>query len=863
MNDTITELGPSSFSRNSMLHKAIEENRGDIVRIWFNVGPATVVNAPNIWLQTPLHYSAMKFNTPLLEMLLAIPIANPKLQDINGFNVLHCYIYNILTLPHDDWRRIIEILLNMGIDVNQRTKYGYTVLHLACRYRTSPSVLRYLLESCHRVDKLIVNNDGENFLHTFVQSLNNGIARSEHFKEKFSLLEDIVNKKIPNLSLDILKSLLQQQNDNGATPIHLIISHFDKYRKVNAVDILRKMTSFADCATKPDNLGNHPIHIAIACTPKATSPDLLKMLVKTGNRGDSKNVFQQTAAHLVRTNEGNLSSEKIKSLRSLKKIAKVVFNSQDKWLSTPLMNISDCDPDCYYTLNEISDSFPNVNARDEYGASALHYAAYHDEEKFSNWLIEKSAKTDIKDKLGDTPLDTARRHLNFTTEKIILKSEESEVLYNIDQDFINDVLGLRRMKPIHMNADEFVDRLLQQKYRQALVSDEDKLIIDTIRSFVKLLCSKVEEYDSRFRIALLQSGSTSEGTKVGPPDEFDFLLCLDAFSEITEIVMRKRAGNDQNAALKLKVAENHRFLEYFDEEGVFTTPTVFMHLHKYLTKAMYDTSVWENLKFRNLSYVFEMPLLKKEMDTTVFMSHLIWMGCRHKQLRIKLDMVPVIRNKAWWPIDPWSLPLMSREIHDAGCLLMLDTKDDLERFTSDFMKETIVGSINHMQPLVTDLSVSTAPAEICLMRSLPVVVRESYALAKLLTKFCQEDDLTSYMLKNCVFYVLRDLGWNAKNPDVFKTSLSVREITILVLKKLLTFNKTRCLPRFFLPDINIFLEDDGNIEQKSRRQLVNFLLRILGVDVSLDTFVYESDDNDVSEDSSNSSDDGSDDSDVD
>ncbi|XP_062619090.1 uncharacterized protein LOC134280664 [Saccostrea cucullata] len=841
-----------AFSKDTLLHTAIKESRYDLLQIWFNVGPPSVVNAQNRWGQTPLHYAAVK--KTILENLLAVPNSDPRIQDINGYNVLHFYIYNIF-MP-EDWKRMIQNLLRFGIDINQKTKCGNTVLHLACRYGTSPSVLRYLLETFPQADKLIVNDDGENFLHTLMQSINCGTATSDDLKEKFALLDDIVSKKISLISSNVLKTLLQQQDINGATPFLLLLGHFVKYRKVNAIDVLKKMSSVSGCSTTPDNLGNYPIHIAYACSQKATPVDLLKTLVKLGNSADSKNIFQQSVAHLMRTYGESITSsdETIKSLRNLGKAAKVDFNCRDRWLSTPLMYISAwCDFDCFYTLNELSDKFSDIDARDENGATALHYAAYHDAAEFAQWLIGKGAKTDIKDKMEDAPIDTARRHFRSRTEEMILKSTGSKKVYDINQEFLLKLEGIRNKKPLQWNeSDEFFDQLLQHMYRQ--VSDEDKSIISAIRYFVEKLCSKVEEYDPRFRMSVLQSGSSSEGTKAGPPDEFDFLLCLDAFSEITEILKTTSGEKYRNIFLKLKDPENCNFLEYFDGNGTFTTPTAFMHLNRYFRRAVYDPHMWQDEKLRNLCYVFEQPFLKNHMNTTVFMIHLTWMGCQHKHMQIKIDMVPVIRKPAWWPMDPYSLPLMSPEIHDAGCLLMLDTKDELKTdfsaFTSDYSQEFTMDSINRIEPISTSLLVSTAPAEIRLMQSLPKTIRESYVAAKLFANVCSEDDFTSYMLKNCIFYVLKDLGWDPNKPEGFDTNSTVRELTMLIFKKFLTFNKEGCLPRFFLPEIDIFLEDDDRLDQKSRREAAYRLLIMMGdLDVSLDKLAYESDSNDDTEDS--------------
>ena len=94
-------------------------------------------------------------------------------------------------------------------------------------------------------------------------------------------------------------------------------------------------------------------------------------------------------------------------------------------------------------------------------------------------------------------------------------------------------------------------------------------------------------------------------------------------------------------------------------------------------------------------------------------------------------------------------------------------------------------------------------------------------------------------------------SWNPNTPEDFETTLSVRELTILILQKLLKFNSESCLPRFFLPEVNVF-PTDGIPDKKDRKDSIESLLQMLGLDITLDS--DESDDDDSS-DSSESSDD--------
>ena len=90
-----------------------------------------------------------------------------------------------------------------------------------------------------------------------------------------------------------------------------------------------------------------------------------------------------------------------------------------------------------------------------------------------------------------------------------------------------------------------------------------------------------------------------------------------------------------------------------------------------------------------------------------------------------------------------NISLMNATIQQEGCLLLLQTHmsddsnliicgmDDSINYIRDFDIEK--GDLITMSSK-SMLRISCAPSEICLMKSFPPVVRESYALAKLITK---------------------------------------------------------------------------------------------------------------------------------
>ena len=61
-------------------------------------------------------------------------------------------------------------------------------------------------------------------------------------------------------------------------------------------------------------------------------------------------------------------------------------------------------------VNQYLAAGTDVNAKDKYGRTPLHEAAYWDHKEIVELLITKGADVNAKTKRGETPLDQAKRH---------------------------------------------------------------------------------------------------------------------------------------------------------------------------------------------------------------------------------------------------------------------------------------------------------------------------------------------------------------------------------------------------------------------------------------------------------------------
>lgn len=496
----------------------------------------------------------------------------------------------------------------------------------------------------------------------------------------------------------------------------------------------------------------------------------------------------------------------------------------------------------------------DVNSRDCYGSTPLHIAAYFNYEEQVQLLISHGADVNSVDALRDKPIDTVKRHCSFRCVAVLQKDEvsESEALYvrnksidhilldmpktilsstieSKDPEDIREILGLPR------NMREFSTHILEEKYlRNKEHMSEVEDITTSVKSLVETVCKTISDYDPRFHMKIYPTGSSAEGTKVGPPDEFDFVLCLTQLEELFEIRVPHACYDKGYACLFFKDFPNSSedYLPFSDWSGYFLAFPYLQYLARYVHQALNEAKLW---KSGNIYYNAEKPL-GLISGKPVFNFEIYWIGSLFKQLKISIDLVPVVYKKGWWPknIKLKDIPLVNEHVTSAGCFLMLQTLSNrfYKKFTWDTTNDAIVDTCNI--DLTSDcwghrmLRVSSAPAEICLMRSLPEQFRHAYALAKIFvsevvcpdieidkisddrytlqSKFQWERSrqfkpgrfIKSYMLKNCVFYITQELRSS-------QTELNdILDITTMLFKRLLKMSDDYNFVPYFLPLSDVF-----------------------------------------------------------
>ena len=185
--------------------------------------------------------------------------------------------------------------------------------------------------------------------------------------------------------------------------------------------------------------------------------------------------------------------------------------------------------------------------------------------------------------------------------------------------------------PSHL--DHFIRDLDERKGKLSCCQEVTE-IQTSVERFLKTLLEKVEKDHPFYKTTLIKSGSFYEGTKVGKPDEFDYFVQLDNFSQPEDIRFEELAHSvvtviPSESAFE-KLLQVNRSLRSFDWKDKIKSP-FFGALHS------------------KLAMGFEAFDLQVLSDTTrrhgpASTLHLKWTGGKlYKGLNIAVDLVLAVK----------------------------------------------------------------------------------------------------------------------------------------------------------------------------------------------------------------------------
>ena len=727
------------------------------------------------------------------------------------------------------WVCVVEKSDKIQLDMNSQNNIGSSPLHMAAKSMASIKHLETIL-SCPIFESAnLLNTDikGETFLHVYF---------AEYKLREYSDFDSkLLHGQFTNCPKDILKKLLLSQNNKNETPIHLYFKNLDN--EINRHVLQYFLDAGADFS-KINTFGETVLHCAFrdlrenkfaSKLPDSKEADTIRYLVQNGANINVQNEFGQSALFYASREE---------SVRVLLDLGADI-HLRNKSGQTPLLSCLFNPEPNLDIITMLAEYGSDVNAVDDNENGLLHYAAWYG---FSTRIIRaiKSYGTNSRpDLTGKLPCQVVSKHGNREVLRALCQCDSnshiiaSDILH-LSQEVINykdlfhgDKLSnlSERFRFIHGQG---INELLGiASIGHVTFEDESEMIRSALQRFLSDMCNAIASKEAVFRGHIMQSGSVGENTKVGVPDEFDFVYILEEFSEKCVIDKPKSAEDPDFVYLRIKDEHTSTFDNFTDIHGYLNCPTIFDKFLEFANEFLNNHEVYRHPNIWPSDDMF------KDIgspNSPTYMFAIRWVGGRYKQITINVDVVPVIQLKSWWPNNASldAIGDITRQNDEILCLALVQTEQQTSKFR-----------------------ISAFNAEKSNIKSLPNIAKNAYIISKILLDnrlcpkietFCEidvNDFVTSYMLKNCMFYISQKHKFSQPNDDTTPCpdeSCDLSKFVIEIFEMLLQFSVVEKLPSYLFPWQNVFTfklnRDIGKVENSFNccyiRVFAKIMLTMLG-----------------------------------
>ncbi|WP_410542263.1 ankyrin repeat domain-containing protein [Wolbachia endosymbiont of Tetranychus urticae] len=331
------------------LHLAAENGHKDVVDLLLRHSKIEVNAKTEEQGATPLHLAAENGHKDVVDLLLR----NSKIEvnaktEEQGATPLHLAARG----GHD---RIVEILLHNGANVNAETGKGVTPLHLAA------------LGGHNRIVEILLHNRAANVN-----------AADKLGRTSLNLAADRGNVEVVNVLLNN-KANVDIGTKKGVTPLHsAALGGHDRI-----VEILLHNGANINAA---DSEGSTPLHYAATIGHK----NVVEVLLDNEAEVNLHNNHNMTPLHLAASRS---------YMEIVELLLKKVSLDPLKWAATyGYLNV------VKYLIDEKS---VNVETKDNYGRTSLHWAAQNGHKEIVDTLLNKGANVNAADSEKTTPLHVA------------------------------------------------------------------------------------------------------------------------------------------------------------------------------------------------------------------------------------------------------------------------------------------------------------------------------------------------------------------------------------------------------------------------------------------------------------------------
>ena len=683
------------------LHKAVRKSNSDEVRNLLQT-EGTAVNSRDSYGNTPLHFVSDKtiaslliesgadlnlqnqdgdtalhtWHRPNFEQndlddildtapekklelisLLLESGASPNIQNNFGCNALHSSLVygGIAGIPYDGhfMNKVISLLIQFNVDVNMGDFEGCTPLHHAVNephlFNAETLISAGALVNARDYRGWIPlqyvfhsdNTDMAQLLLKYKADIN---AQDMDGRSMLSTAVEVGNEEMVQFLLTDPQVLVNLADKNNVTPLHLAAAF-------GRVDLTATLIQASADVNAPDSRNATPLHYATY----GGTPEIVTLLLEAGADGKIKDDAGWMAVQYALSRhywhsalpfgEKYLRDSHASSARGHRRTADTAVD--DIILgSLPADDILTIVVPASQIQTDPLDSSIKVD-------DLVEYARAKSEGHISRYLHDMCTVPGV----GRIPMDIS--------DVKFLKSE----VENAPNDAGKVGLGAESSKTeVYDEKPEVGDTKIEVDYMRKEVED----IRENVEKFISKWKQKIAETDARFTGTLLQSGSVYEGTKVGQPDEFDYMLCLESLEPVCWVTFDKVTEYDKVIVYKNVQGFESSYEGFFDGQQLDSGNVMRLFVDaakKALTRL--DYSLVPNEMY--IEGLTEHTLVEDTWalhGTVTCNLKIKWCGLYYKQLVITVDLVPAIPIPEWPHVARQESDLLTDDIRLRGCHLV-------------------------------------------------------------------------------------------------------------------------------------------------------------------------------------------------
>lgn len=560
--------------------------------------------------------------------------------DYRGATPLHAFLY--YGIPHTGGKvkpskiteaqalKVIDKLLSLGADVQNKDKDGYTMLHNA--------VSAVNVKVCKRLIEAGVNGN--------VNTAGGGNAFFGLWELDFpvpsKMLSDVIGELIQLLSKEGKVDINMRAFD-GSTVIH-------KAALLSPVQMVEVLISNGADFTLRDGTLNTVLHYAL----QNEYDDVLGFFIHKGVLDvNARNINRFTPLHLA-----GLFDDGVMANTLIEAGGDVHLQGQHGIGILHLATIvADVCPDTADCLPILLQNGLDLDKEDDYGCKALYYALFQQNRPYINALQHSGAHElmpmlDMFSVKADIPygyIASVALRENWQKSSTAELVEKGQKLMALD-DLCSHTLFIKNIfKTNQWQAAKNIDFL--NEVVVAIVdseAEENILVRETVEAFVQSVTDAIYQLNPLFRGKLITSGSSYEGVKTHLPNEFDYMIELVCFSDMiqsTEVTPHTGFTMVKGSCER----STDQMRSYLTDDHMLNSNSILSQFKRLLENALLLTHSkgWEHImKYPGDMESTTAPFISGNQN--VLANHkILWTSSTYKLMRISIDINPVVFTPDW------------------------------------------------------------------------------------------------------------------------------------------------------------------------------------------------------------------------